>query len=154
MTDYIDKSLGAREVVLVRGRFPTAYWVGAVAVLLVLGPVLIGVFLFVGMAIHMATTKFAVTNQRVILKRGFLRRATQELSTESIEGVELQQSILGRLFGYGRLLVRGNGEAVIAFPNMADPIVFRRAVEAGRESARAIHFDPAGAHQLEAIVNA
>lgn len=154
MTDYIEQSLGGHETILVRGRFPTLFWIGAVVLLLLLGPIVIGVVLFIGLWTHMATTKFAVTTERVILKRGFLRRATQELAVGTVESVELRQSILGRLFGYGRLLVRGTGEAVVLFPNMAEPIRFRRAIEAGRESARAVHFDPAGAHQLRAIAKA
>ncbi len=154
MTDYIEQSLSGRETVLVRGRFPTVYWVGAWATLILLGPVLIGVILFLAMAAYMRTTKFAVTTERVILKRGFIRRSTEELAVETVESVSLQQSIFGRLFGYGRLIARGTGETLVHFPNMAEPITFRRAIETGREGARAVHFDPAGARQLEVIAKA
>jgi uncharacterized membrane protein YdbT with pleckstrin-like domain len=92
-----------------------------------------------------------VTTERVILKRGLIRRSTEEFAVESIESVALHQSIWGRLFGYGSLLVRGAGEAQVIFPNMADPIAFRRAIEAGRENARAVHFDARGALQMERI---
>lgn len=149
MADYIDKSLGGRETILVRGRFPTFHWVGAWATLILLGPLLIGVILFIGMAVHMTATKFAVTTERVVLKRGLFRRTTEELAVETIEGVAFEQSVLGRLFGYGRLIVRGAGQAQVVFPNMAHPIAFRRAIEAGRENARAVHFDARGAMQME-----
>jgi uncharacterized membrane protein YdbT with pleckstrin-like domain len=80
----------------------------------------------------MKTTDFAVTNRRVILKRGWLNRRTQELAVESVEGVSLDQSIIARMFGYGRVVVTGTGDAVIAFPPMAHPVAFRRSIEAAR----------------------
>ena len=55
-----------------------------------------------------------------------------ELAVESVESVQLDQSVWGRLFGYGRLLVTGTGDARILFPPMAEPVKFRRAIESGR----------------------
>jgi uncharacterized membrane protein YdbT with pleckstrin-like domain len=56
---------------------------------LLLGVIIVGVFIFVRSWIIMATTDFAVTNRRVILKTGWLNRRTQELAVESVEGVIL-----------------------------------------------------------------
>lgn len=89
----------------------------------------------------MWTTDFAVTNKRVVVKRGWLNRRTAELAVESVEGVVLQQSLWARLFGYGRVVVTGTGDAVIAFPHMAHPITFRRAIEQARSEASAVHVE-------------
>lgn len=151
MVQYVDKSLATDEKILVRGRWPVAYWVGAWALLVVLGVLVIGVFLFVRAVIRMKTTEFAVTDKRVILKRGWLTRTTHELAVESIEGVNLEQSIWGRLFRYGRVIVTGTGEARIALPPMAEPIAFRRAIEDARNHGREVHLS--GADQ-EALVGA
>jgi hypothetical protein len=46
--------------------------------------------------------------------------------------VSLDQSLWARIFGYGRVVVTGTGDAVIMFPAMAHPVDFRRAIEAAR----------------------
>jgi uncharacterized membrane protein YdbT with pleckstrin-like domain len=129
---YIDESLADGETIIQRGKWPGVFWFGAWAALILLGIILVGVFIFVTAAIKMKTTDFAVTNRRVILKRGWLNRHTQELAVESVEGVSLDQSIIARIFGYGRVVVTGTGDAVIVFPPMAHPVAFRRAIEAAR----------------------
>jgi uncharacterized membrane protein YdbT with pleckstrin-like domain len=129
---YIDESLAPGETIIQRGKWPTIFWVGAWAALLLLGIIVVGVFIFAGMAIKMMTTDFAVTNRRVILKEGWLNRKTHELAVESVEGVSLDQSLWARLFGFGRVIVTGTGEARIVFPPMAHPVDFRRAIEAAR----------------------
>jgi hypothetical protein len=78
----------------------------------------------------MWTTDFAVTNRRVVLKRGWLNRRTQELAVESVEGVSLDQSLIAR---------SGTGEATIVFPPMAHPVSFRRAIESARAECGEVH---------------
>lgn len=129
---YIDESLADGETIIQRGQWPGIFWFGAWAALILLGIILVGIFIFVRSVIIMKTTDFAVTSRRVILKRGWLNRKTQELAVESIEGVSLDQSIVARMFGYGRVVVTGTGDAVIVFPPMAHPVAFRRAIEAAR----------------------
>src|SRR5579862_8464384 len=55
------------------------------------------------------TTEIAVTNSRIILKRGFIRRHTIEMHMDKVESVDVDQSLLGRLFNYGDITVRGVG---------------------------------------------
>ena len=139
MTQYVDRSLAAEETILMRGRWPVAYWVGAWALLILLGVFVIGIYLFLHVVIRMKTTESAVTDRRVIMKSGWISRTTHELSVESIESVNLHQNLWGRLFRYGRLVVTGNGEAHIFLPPMADPIGFRRAIEDARAAAKEVH---------------
>jgi uncharacterized membrane protein YdbT with pleckstrin-like domain len=153
---YIDESLAPGETIIARGKWPTLFWVGAWLALLLLGIIIVGVFIFVGMAIKMKTTDFAVTNRRVILKEGWLNRKTHELAVESVEGVSLQQSVWARLFGYGRVVVTGTGEGTIVFPPMAHPVEFRRAIEAARaDSGGEVHLarDDRAAIERVAVAN-
>jgi uncharacterized membrane protein YdbT with pleckstrin-like domain len=99
----------------------------------------VGIFIFIRSAIIMSTTDFAVTNRRVILKRGWLNRRTEELAVESVEGVLLDQSLFARIFGYGRIIVTGTGDARIRFPPMAHPVAFRRSIEAARARGDEVH---------------
>lgn len=139
---YIDKSLAPGEELLARGKWPTIFWVGAWAALIFLGIIIVGIFLFLKAAIEMSTTQFAVTDRRVVLKRGWLNRHTQELSVESVEGVHLDQTIWQRMFGYGRIVVTGTGDARIVFPPMSDPVTFRRAIETARSHSKEVHLAP------------
>lgn len=132
---YIDESLAPGETIIQRGKWPAIFWVGAWAALIVLGIAIVGIFIFVRAAIVMSTTDFAVTNKRVVIKRGWLRRRTAELAVQSVEGVSLDQSLVARLFGFGRVIVTGTGDATLVFPTMANPVAFRRAIETARAQA-------------------
>lgn len=132
MQSYIEKSLTTGEHIICRGRFHWLRWVIAWAALILFGWLIVSVIAFAWMASRMLTTDFGVTNRRVVLKRGFFTRTTEEIASESVESVELRQGFFGRLFNYGALRVSGTGEAEIAMPEMADPIEFRAAVEMSR----------------------
>jgi uncharacterized membrane protein YdbT with pleckstrin-like domain len=136
MTQYVDRTLAPGERILRRGRFPNTLWLVAWLALLVLGIVLVGIFIFAVSAVKMLTTEFAVTDRRVILKRGFFRLDTSELAVGSIESVSVHQGFFGLIFGFGRISITGTGDSQILFPPMADPVGFRSAIEAAREIAR------------------
>jgi uncharacterized membrane protein YdbT with pleckstrin-like domain len=97
----------------------------------------LGLVLFAGIMMPMWTTEIGVTNQRFIFKRGLLRRTTDELQLTSIEEVNLEQGALGRIFGYGRLVLHGTGVNDISLPTLADPVGLRRAVQEGMGAAKA-----------------
>jgi uncharacterized membrane protein YdbT with pleckstrin-like domain len=75
-------------------------------------------------------TEFAVTDRRVISKRGFINRSTNEMNMDKIESVQVDQSILGRLLDYGTVTVRGTGEGLEPIMHVAAPIAFRNAITA------------------------
>src|SRR5580704_5406656 len=54
-------------------------------------------------AIRRGSTELAVTNHRVIFKRGLLSRHTIEMNRSKVESVDVDQSLMGRLFGYGTI---------------------------------------------------
>ena len=81
-------------------------------------------------AIRRATTELAVTDHRVIFKRGLVSRYTIEMARSKVESVDVQQSIGGRIFNYGTILVRGTGGSLEPFPNIEDPLRLRSAITA------------------------
>ena len=81
-------------------------------------------------AIKRATTELAVTDHRVILKRGLVSRYTIEMARSKVESVDVDQSIGGRIFNYGTIFVRGTGGSLEPFRNIADPLRFRSAITA------------------------
>src|SRR3954449_933468 len=79
---------------------------------------------------HRWTTETDVTNLRVVHKTGFISRQTFEMSLDKIESVDVDQSILGRIFDYGNVTVRGVGEGKETIATIASPLAFRNAITA------------------------
>ena len=75
--------------------------------------------------IRRSTTELAVTDQRVIYKTGLFARHTLEMNRAKVESVAVDQTLLGRLFGYGTVTVRGIGSALEPIRNISDPLTFR-----------------------------
>ena len=71
------------------------------------------------------TTEIAVTNRRIIFKQGFIRRSTMEMHMDKVESVDVDQSILGRIFDYGDVIVKGTGTGFEPLTTIAAPIDLR-----------------------------
>jgi hypothetical protein len=93
---------------------------------------LMGLYMFVQMMVVKATTEIAITNNRLIYKQGLIARHVGEISIDRIEGVNVLQGILGRLLGYGHVIVRGMGVGEVMLPPIADPVKFRMAIDKAR----------------------
>lgn len=148
---YVDQNLMPREEVTYRA---SLHWiiyagpvlVGVLALLLLismawnqnLAPVagLGGLLLIVAAVLAFSrwvtsrTSEFAVTNKRVIVKLGLVRRHTLELLLTKVESIGVDQGIVGRIFGYGTIVVIGTGGTREAFKNIAQPLEFRKQVQA------------------------
>jgi uncharacterized membrane protein YdbT with pleckstrin-like domain len=81
--------------------------------------------------IRRVTTELAVTDQRVIYKAGLLARHTLEMNRAKVESVTVDQTMLGRLFGYGTIIVRGTGSTLEPIRNISDPLTFRSHITTG-----------------------
>jgi membrane protein YdbS with pleckstrin-like domain len=110
--------------VSVIGRDTPAIWVSSLVVLLVAAVVLTRKMLL------RRTSEFAVTDKRVIIKVGWVRRRTVETMLGKVEGVGVDQTVAGRIFGYGTLTVTGTGGTQEQFSMIASPLEFRKQVQA------------------------
>ena len=72
------------------------------------------------------TSEFAITNKRVIMKVGLIRRKALEMNLSKIESVNVDQTIMGRIFGYGTITVIGTGGTRESFARISKPMEFRR----------------------------
>src|SRR6476659_8281107 len=79
---------------------------------------------------HRWTTEIDVTNLRVVHKEGFIQRKTFEMSLDKVESVDVNQSILGRIFNYGDVEIFGVGEGVETIQTIASPLAFRNSITA------------------------
>ena len=69
-----------------------------------------------------------------MVKTGWIARSTEEIAHRRIEEVKLDQGILGRILGYGKLTVQGTDNAKIATHGyVRKPLELRKAILAAQE---------------------
>ena len=73
-------------------------------------------------------TEIAVTNRRVIYKKGLIRRRTNEMNMDKVESVQVDQSILGRMLDYGTVTILGTGEGFETLRAIAGAIKLRNCI--------------------------
>ncbi|MDZ4343080.1 MAG: PH domain-containing protein [Candidatus Binatia bacterium] len=79
---------------------------------------------------NLQTSEFAVTNKRVLMKLGWIRRHSLELLLPKVESIQVHQGILGTsLDYYGTIIVSGTGGAKEPFHRIAAPLDFRKRVQ-------------------------
>ena len=98
------------------------YWVAFIC--LTLGAIFFCIGLFKRNA-----TEMAVTNKRVIAKTGFANRRSIEILLSRIESVVVDEPALGRILGYGTVIVRGTGGTPEVFEKIQHPLKFREQVQ-------------------------
>ena len=89
---------------------------------------LVGVFLLIPAALRQWGTELVVTDKRVIYKTGLICRRTQEMNLAKVESVFVDQSIFGRMLGYGDVSLRGTGSGWEPLRRIAKPLQFRNVI--------------------------
>lgn len=138
---YIESNLLADEKIIYKARLHGIIFVKPVA-LIVLGViflfiqpiigslvVVIGVVAVIPPLIDYLSSEFGVTNKRVIIKMGFLRRRTVELLLRQVEAISVDQSVLGRMLDFGSVTLTGTGGVREVFHNISAPLEFRRRIQ-------------------------
>jgi uncharacterized membrane protein YdbT with pleckstrin-like domain len=147
---YVDQNLLPGETVIYRAKlhpiiFASAIFFAVVGVFfLIVGSIdkavsgfaILGVFFLAvgglfGLAryVRLATSEFAITDKRVLVKVGLVRRHTLELLLAKVETIGVDQGVLGRLFDYGTIIVTGTGGTKEPFKAIANPLEFRKQVQ-------------------------
>ena len=80
--------------------------------------------------VSFTSSEFAVTNKRLIIKVGWIQRRTLETMLSKVEAIGVDQTIFGRMLGFGTITVTGTGGTKEPFANIANPLDFRRQVQA------------------------
>jgi len=140
---YVESNLLPNERITYRARlhriiylFPCCILAVAVPVAIaggwIAGAVLcvIGLILLVPPWIRSVSSEFAITNKRVLIKIGLIRRHSLELLLQKVEGIGVDQGLLGRILGFGTITVSGVGGTKEAFRMISNPLEFRRQVQA------------------------
>ena len=74
-------------------------------------------------------TEMSVTNKRIVVKVGLAARRTVEMLLSRVESIGVEESVTGRMLGYGTVIVRGTGGTPESFYTIAHPLDFRTQVQ-------------------------
>jgi uncharacterized membrane protein YdbT with pleckstrin-like domain len=91
---------------------------------------LLGLLLLLSAWLRRTTTEIVVTDRRIIFKEGLMRRRTMEMNMNKVETVDVVQSITGRIFNYGTILIRGTGSSYEPLRLIGNPLALRTAIVA------------------------
>lgn len=143
MAGYVANSLIKNERVLYEGKVSIASLLPLFVLGLLTIMIGVGLLFWILAAVKYFTTEMAITNKRVIAKHGLIRRSTVELNLQRIESIQVHQSILGRIFNYGSIIVAGAGTPQAPVPGISAPLSFRRAfAEAQEDEAQTPRTNP------------
>jgi len=123
---YVDETIGANEKIVYIVKFHWIYSFSTLLYLLFFGIFIIGIIIFFKMMINKWTTERVLTNSRYIQKTGWIARNTEEISIYKIEEVDLSQTILGRVLGYGSISISGTGSGNIILKSIDEPLLFQK----------------------------
>lgn len=116
MGSYVDNNLIKDEQVVYETKY---HW----KIFFTLG----GLFtLFIAPALKRWSDEFVITNKRIICKTGIFSRRTLEMNLNKIESVNVDQSIFGRMFGFGTITIIGTGGTKESFPDIGSAVEFRK----------------------------
>jgi len=90
---------------------------------------LLGVLLLIAPLVAYWSTEFGVTNKRMIVKVGFIRRRTLELLLRQVEALSVDQSLSGRMLDYGTITLSGTGGVREVFHRVREPLELRRRIQ-------------------------
>jgi uncharacterized membrane protein YdbT with pleckstrin-like domain len=96
----------------------------------------LGLILWVMAYIRFTSTELAVTDRRVVLKRGWIGRDVTEVALSRIESTFVHQTPMGRILDYGDIRVAGTGHTDMRLGGVAAPLEFRQAITAALDSMR------------------
>jgi membrane protein YdbS with pleckstrin-like domain len=89
---------------------------------------LVAVFFLFEQWLRWLVNEIAVTDRRVIYKKGLIRRQTNEMNMDKVESVQIDQSILGRMLDFGDVTILGTGEGFETLRTIANPIEIRNSI--------------------------
>jgi uncharacterized membrane protein YdbT with pleckstrin-like domain len=81
--------------------------------------------------IRRLSTELAVTDRRIVVKTGIIRRRTYEMNRSKVESVYVDQGVMARVFGFGTIVIKGTGGGSEPLVGIDRPLEFRSYLTAG-----------------------
>lgn len=149
--DYVDRTLGEKEQTRYRTGYHWLYWLASYALAAPAFAIAIGGYPFdtldfglgaaalvampfgLVMLVRAYAAEIAVTSERFIVKRGLISYAADEICLDTVEEVDISESILGRMLGFGKVEVHGAGNANIIVDFVSRPDRLRHEIQIARQ---------------------
>ncbi|YP_009948868.1 membrane-flanked domain [Salmonella phage Se-B] len=127
---YVDRMLGENEHVIAftRPTWWSGFWIYVLVILTIIPTFGFSLLFLIPTILNVLTTEFAVTNKRVIVKRGFIRRDADELRLGKVETIKVDQSITGRILKFSTIGVIGTGGTRLLATGCAKGNEFRQKI--------------------------
>ena len=137
---YIDNNLMKDESVVYR---TTLHWIVFVMPIIIIivaiyimsqggttewgfAVLLLGLILISLSFITFKTSEFGVTDKRILIKVGFIKRSSVEILLSKVEGIQVNQGVFGRMLDYGTITITGTGGTGAPFKRIKAPLSFRK----------------------------
>jgi uncharacterized membrane protein YdbT with pleckstrin-like domain len=98
--------------------------------------ILVAAIIFGSGVIKKNATEIAVTDRRVIIKTGLTSRRSLEIMLAKVESIGIDETLMGRMLGYGTVVIHGTGGTPEPFRKIAHPSQFRMAVQQQIDAAK------------------
>ncbi len=86
--------------------------------------------------------RYLITNRRVMEVRGIINKHVRDSALEKVNDVELDQSVVGRLLGYGTVqIITGSDIGVNMFRRISNPVRFKREMLNAKEGLKSVEGD-------------
>jgi membrane protein YdbS with pleckstrin-like domain len=129
-----------------------AVLIGAFAILVLLKPdwtflglvglalALVPLFFLAKGLLEWQNERYLITNRRVMEIKGIFNKLVRDSALEKVNDVELRQSVVGRLLGYGTVqIITGSDIGVNMFRRISNPVRFKREMLNAKEQ---LHVQP------------
>ena len=122
---YIESTLVDNESIVVAPKqsrwdyLPTA--IVSVLTMLITSPFLLYLWL-----VRWTTEQALTSNNRIVVKTGFIWRSTDQMSKDALETICVDQSLFGRIFGYGDIVFKGKGSHELRWRVVKDVVAVNK----------------------------
>lgn len=137
---YVNKHLMSSETIIYQTKLNwTEYNKGVVIILIGLifssstgtsgyPSVMLGIIVLGMTYLRIKSSEFVITDKRVLIKVGILKTKSLETMLNKVEGIHVEQGIIGKLVDSGSIIIKGTGGTNNPFSNIDKPFEFRNAV--------------------------
>lgn len=138
---YIEKYLIDGETVIYRANISPAIliiqgvlcsalmWIGSkISNFILIAFGILSIYLILRTILVLLSSEFTLTDKRIIAKKGILKQHSVEILLSKVESISITQPLLGRVFDYGTIVVKGSGGTHELFSSIGNPNELRRKV--------------------------
>jgi uncharacterized membrane protein YdbT with pleckstrin-like domain len=90
--------------------------------------IFVTVLILLGDFLNIRFSEFTVTDKRVLIKDGFFRTQLLDIKHTKIEGIHIEQGVIGKIVNRGSIVIRGKGGIQYFFFNINNPLEFGEAI--------------------------